>query len=336
MGNYLLSFATQSIDDDEEGGDRSENRLFLQSKLHKSISQHLDDPSELNQYVQLYSSPEQIHNFFFDTYSLANRLRDDYTGEIQPLKVKLICIDLEGWQDRKILGFIAANLYSYAGFLDWGLVHTGIQLGSWILHWFNDSLVHFTTTKATRPNCAVDVGSLQLDNESHVQRIHDMCRVIAKYNMEMQYNNTTNNCHKFTNDLLSALGFSQPKFEGQLGDYMNKLKNGPVQSKLFIDPLTREVHDLSNHVTLDMYCINLFDRYGGVHEFIRQYPHDYALLKAWDRAYWLGNLKDRFMKIPRNRMNINYIPMYITINDEGVEECHCPFGDPTESGSMIL
>ena len=305
----------------------------LKCKLQKMLGGHR---SELNEYVNLYSNPEQIFDFFFDTYSLANRLRDDWTGEVQKLRVKLVCIDLEGWQDRKILGFIAANLYSMAGFLDYGLVHVGIQLGSWVVHWFNDSLVHITTTKATRPNCAIDIGSLDLEDDSDVEKIQNMCSVITRYNIEMTYNNYTNNCHKFTNEIIESLGFPTLEFKGQLGDYMRKLKRGPVKAKLYMDPLTNETHDLSSHVVLDLYCRDLFERFNGVDVFMDKYPHDYALLKSWDRGYWLGHLKDKFQQLQRSNMNMVYIPMYVTLTDDGSEECHCPFSDPTESGSMLL
>jgi hypothetical protein len=51
-----------------------------------------------------------------------------------------VIIDLEGWKEKALLSWIAANVGKSAGFLNYGLCHAGIMVGSYVIHWFNDSI----------------------------------------------------------------------------------------------------------------------------------------------------------------------------------------------------
>jgi len=52
------------------------------------------------------------------------------------MKIKLVVIDLEKWQNQKLASWIVGNISHFAGWTKYGLVHTGVQIGHVIAHWF--------------------------------------------------------------------------------------------------------------------------------------------------------------------------------------------------------
>jgi hypothetical protein len=190
--------------------------------------------------------------------------------------------------------------------------------------------VHITATKASTPNCAIDVGTLNIDDGGDKYKLSRLCEVIADYNANRQYHNINCNCHQFTDDCMNALQMSG-EFEGQLGHYVKGLRNGNT-NRTFIDPTTKKKNTFDTHRELDIYCSNLFAKYGDRISFETNYPQDYALLKSFDRGFWLGHLKDRFSKKHRSEYTQHFVPH--TDHDTG--ELDCPFEDPTETMSMLL
>jgi len=138
----------------------------------------------------------------------------------KPCKVKLVIIDLESWQDHKFLAFFVGNIGDMLGFIKFGLVHVGVQIGSYIIHWFNDSLVHFTDIASNSPLLAVDVSQLDLEKPEDFAKIREMCKVCVDYNTNKKYDNKTCNCHFFVDDIMKSLDVDvKDCVQGQLGTF---------------------------------------------------------------------------------------------------------------------
>jgi hypothetical protein len=174
------------------------------------------------------------------------------------------------------------------------------------------------------------VGTLNIDVEGDKTKLSRLCEIIADYNANRQYHNINCNCHQFTDECMNVLNMSG-EFEGQLGKYVKGLRNGSI-IKTFIDPVSKKKISFDTHRELDIFCSNLFTEHGDRIIFETKYPQDYSLLKAFDRGFWLGHLKDRFSKKHRSEYVQHFVPH--TNHDTG--ELDCPFGDPTETMSMLL
>ncbi|KAL9643628.1 hypothetical protein ABK040_010240 [Willaertia magna] len=258
-----------------------------------------------------------------------------------------------------------------------GLVHTAIQISQYIIHWVDDSLVHISEVKSTNPNAVIEIG--ELDIEKDTDKIHNLCQIIALYNQRKTYSNLHCNCHHFVHDCLDVLGMSQHLMgvmtddspNNQLGKYLRNLRNGKnLHKRVFIHPITKEKIKFKTHSQLDEYCIKLFKE---IPNFKEEYPNTYALLKAYDRGFWLGHLKDRliFDKLPKGlnreefKWNEEFLPLFINVNnnenlitandhdidiqsfeDTSSDDLHdhkygfngtlgCPFGDPVLDGSFL-
>jgi len=81
---------------------------------------------------------------------------------VEKLKVKLVLVDLEA--QKGLATWIVGNITHANGWTRYGFNHTGVQIGPYILHFFNDGLVHFTTLKSRKPLMAITLGDIWLNN----------------------------------------------------------------------------------------------------------------------------------------------------------------------------
>lgn len=189
-------------------------------------------------------------------------IQADANGNIIPLNVKLVIVDLESACDA--LGstrmWLMQHIADAAQFSKYGLVHAAIQMGSYMMHFLPDNLVHMSSLKSSSsfPIVAVDVKQLDLNMEEDVQKIGNVCQVIVQYNVEEVYCNLSKNCHHFVDDVLSALGAKQAiqHVNGQLGEYLRSVRTElGIKKKKFTCPLTQKQYVFETHKALDQYCL---------------------------------------------------------------------------------
>jgi hypothetical protein len=141
---------------------------------------------------------------------------------------------------------------------------------------------------------------------------------------------------------MAALGMPGT-FTGQLGHHIKGLRNGNT-NKSFRDPTTKKKITFETHSQLDIFCSELFAKHGGIDAFEKEHPQDFALLKAFDRGFWLGHLKDRFSKKHRSEYTQHFCPHsdhdtgmhFKQVVNQIVGDLACAFGDPNETMSMLL
>ncbi len=173
---------------------------------------------------------------------------------------------------------------------------------------------------------SVPVGKLEDSRESVVDKL---ATVIAYWNANMSYNNigstksNTGNCQDFVEDCLEALGIKL-SFEGGLKKHLERLRKFGTADMVFeLDESLRQKCGLSDqkvirfttHKELDDF-VNLILKNDVT--FATTHVHDYALLKSFDRAFWL-----RYIKSERKRR----------VRAEH-EPHNCPFDDPRNTISF--
>lgn len=164
-------------------------------------------------------------------------------------------------------------------------------------------------------------------------------------------------------------------FNGTIGQYFNRIKKGGVLESTHTNPFTGETVSFKNHVQLDNYIIMLLTEYAKQNNLPyktseeqghvvaafstdERYKEDYALLKAFDRGFWLRHNKSKstlqaFQKklsqlalLPRDNKNIaqeQKIKQSLADLEPKIKECscltidnliYCPFGDPAATMSI--
>jgi hypothetical protein len=170
-----------------------------------------------------------------------------------------------------------------------------------------------------------------------------LANCIADYNTFHSYSKLTSgkkncsNCQDFVEDILHQLGI-ELKFEGPLGSYLKTLKE-KGSSDLILSPdkdfiqkfnLKDEKLKFTSHSQIDEFVRKLMSVDS---EFEKTHKQEYALLKSFDRAFWL-----RHFKFP-NRVEYLYFKKDPEEEDEitGVDDgtdCGCPFHDPRTTNSI--
>eukprot|EP01080_Neovahlkampfia_damariscottae_P002776 gene2776-4184_t len=252
------------------------------------------------------------------------------------ISIKLLIAEIASDQTRKIgRELISPFLSAFKLSPEFGLFHTGLLIGPWILEWTNSALIIPRKCVSKAGFLAADIGAITKMKD--IDKIVDiMADQIALWNSTRRYNNTPkkqdeSNCQDFVNELLQKLGI-EPKFEGALGHYINDVKttghaemcftcNGEF-SELF--NLKSKRTNFKTHEELDKFVHNLFEIDP---DFKKTYSSEFMLLKSFDRAFWLRHYSD-----PKNS---KYSPHFeVDEEDEDDMLLQCPFGDPQETYSI--
>ncbi len=255
------------------------------------------------------------------------------------IKVKLLISETRDGSSslRQLLSPILSTLQVSPQF---GLFHSALILGPWLLEFNNSSLI-------TPRKCYSKSAILASDIENHLQIIEldvvidKLCDVISYWNVFVEYDKRKRNCQHFVDDLLRHLEI-KVHFEGQLLDFVEKLRNKGICKKKYTIPLElfnspqlqnylKEIPkeciskaksskmtkiEFKNHAMLDDFVNELIMIEPQFHE---KYKDDYFLLKSMDRAFWLRHFSSKMV-------NSDYV--------ETQQPGGCAFGNPEEN-SMV-
>jgi hypothetical protein len=160
-----------------------------------------------------------------------------------------------------------------------------------------------------------------------VEKIIDIVsEVVSRWNSCHNYDNLTNNCQTFVDDLLSNLGITLKedlKCSTILENFLKKLRQkGECELEYDIPEEFQTLFEdkkrmkFSNHQELDSFVNKLFSQNFQLE--IKSFGLD--LLKGFDRAFWLRYFQDPNDEICCPQMN--------------EDQMLCPFGDPRETKSF--
>jgi len=168
---------------------------------------------------------------------------------------------------------------------------------------------------------------------------------MIEYNANQKYNLATNSCQHFAKKALKALKREELacNFEGSIDQYFSRIDQSGLKSQIFMHPFKKQEIKFTTHRQLDNFMRNFINEdfkqhiietkpeleYAPYPELLEAFkeerPQDYALLKAFDRSWWLKVIKNcHIRQVSEESMK----PKYMGDN--------CPFGDPTVTGSIPL
>jgi len=199
-------------------------------------------------------------------------------------------------------------------FAHYGLVHTALQIGPFIIHWVNTSLARFDPLGSRKALLAIDLGEFHSGNPEHVQQFKGIVNTAIQWNLTKEYDTKSNNSQKFARVLCKQLKLEAPeKSNMAFKKYFRSLKQSGEKKPFYVDS-NKETITFNTHAELDNYC---HDNYSTLYDSEKENGGDeWALLKSFDRAFYFKLLREN---------NNAYRPT----------AC-CPFGDPKVTGSFPL
>lgn len=216
-----------------------------------------------------------------------------------------------------------------------GIFHTAIIVGPFILEWTENSLCVPKRVGIATALLTADVCEFQKTKDRSV--LDKLAKLIVQWNIEKEYcsfrltgkHENEGNCQDFVEAIMKTLGVSFTP-QGPLKHCIDEMRSkgvcdltyrpSPVvQSKYGL----KEVYSFKTHTELDEFGKHLISC-----DLMFKVDHksDWELLKAFDRAFWVRNLKE-----PDN-------PNYCSSVKEGPDsqKTACPFGDPMTTGTFVL
>jgi hypothetical protein len=146
--------------------------------------------------------------------------------------------------------------------------------------------------------------------------------VICHWNAHNVYSRQKYNCQTFVDDLCKALEIDII-FKGALGKFLEQLRTRGSCEMSY--PLTEHLQNklgtqeqsksFSTHQELDEFVRLVRSKDPSYYDLDAAGQDDWMLLKSYDRAFWLRHFKNK--------------------KAEEYEPHECPFGDPTQTGSIV-
>jgi hypothetical protein len=265
------------------------------------------------------------------------------SNSINEIKIKLvICEVSKNTFQRGVRQFISPFMSKFETFPEFGMFHTGLMVGPWMLDW-NDSGVCIPRKCVSQAALiSADLGSFPIETKLD-DLVDKLSTFVVEYNTTKIYkdrpceNSHEVNCQDFVFDLLERLGIKM-QFTGPLAHFIGKLRSeGKCKISFDMDPQFRDRFDLKgkeiefkSHLELDKF-VKKFQEH-------TEYSHNdpvckdaMILLKSFDRAFWL-----KALKFPEN-------VDFSCLSHPGIDEnglfkniCECPFLDPCATGSFVI
>eukprot|EP01080_Neovahlkampfia_damariscottae_P009178 gene9178-1266_t len=265
-------------------------------------------------------------------------ITEDMNKEFQELdvtfkqvKVKLVIAEVShtsaGKTFRKL---ISPVLSKFDVIPEFGMFHSALMIGPWMIDW-NDSGICIPR-KCVSQAALISADIDTIGSEHRLDEVVDaLADVICDWNAHVIYKDQSKreknegNCQDFVNAILEKLDV-KIELEGPLGSFLKKLRNeGKCKIQFEMDSQFRDyfgikekTKEFKTHQELDSFVNELVELDV---DFQKNYKDHWALLKSFDRAFWLKHFKFKNDEKFNPEM-------------DGDEE-NCPFGDPHESGSIV-
>jgi len=221
---------------------------------------------------------------------------------------------------------------------EFGMFHSALMIGPWLIEWNNSALSIPRKCVSRAALLSADIDSISTDKKLE-EVIDTLSECICEWNTTKQYKDNPKNkkiegnCQDFVQDILDRLKI-KTDFKGPLGETLRKLREeGKSEMEFIMDNDFRETFGIletkitfNKHCELDTFVKKLLTK---ELEFEIKYRNEWALLKSYDRAFWL-----RYFKFKNDD---RWIPLKQKLENKEGEvdfELCCPFGDPEETCSI--
>lgn len=250
-----------------------------------------------------------------------------YNLNQKQIKIKLIIAEIaKGDLQKTIRKMLSPVLTKFDHQQQFGMFHSAIVIGPWYIEWNNSSLCIPRKCYSGAATLAADLQPPQgLSKKMTMEEaIEKVAKVVIDWNLNKTYDQSTANCQHFVDDVCRNLGIVTD-FPGPLGEYISRLREKGICDMSFsLNPDLREKfeikatkHTFNTHADLDTFVHKILNKDPLFEENNKQ---EWALLKSFDRAFWL-----RHYKSPED-------PKYKPLEDDNDSEC--PFRDPQVTLSL--
>lgn len=261
----------------------------------------------------------------------------------QKLRIKLVITEITHKNSTKSLRRILCPIMETIGpYVDktlprFGMFHSALIVGPWYIDWNASELCVPRKIMSRAALLSCDIDGIAVEKERIEDIRNSLSQVICHWNSTKHYRNdpkdrtVEGNCQDFVDDILAHLGIDASSvFNGALGDYLKEMRTKGVCEIAFkLTPEFRQefgrqesIVKFESHAELDTFVNSLLQK---ERDFRRKYPQEWSLLKSFDRAFWLRNLKDP--QVPQ------YQPL---APQEDGKVIGCPFDNPINTASFAM
>jgi len=153
--------------------------------------------------------------------SYINDIRDEMdtlAGQGLIFRLVFVSLDINITTKSSFFEKLRARIIPYIPLegLKYGLNHVALQIGPYLIHWTNSSLVTITPL-ASASACAMIYPDEKFKIKGEAQ-IKKVCEAIADWNLKMKYNRLTSNCQNFVEYMFTQVGCTPTWIPGGLID----------------------------------------------------------------------------------------------------------------------
>jgi hypothetical protein len=322
----------------------SEIESLVQALASKETLKHtylkMDTVREMLKTGDEQEEEEEEPNEFDDlekSLGISSAVFQKHAKEMTKFPVKLVITEI---LHSKQMQNVRKALSPFASFIptlnqEYGIFHTALIVGPWYLEWTDSSLCVPRRLFSGVALLSADLDALDIRKESLDELADKIAEVIVDWNTNKTYCNfaftgkkpNEGNCQDFVEAVLTKLQI-KPKLHGAFGEFVEKMRKFGKCELEFVPPsvefrekygLKAESYLFQTHAQLDSFVQQLLDVNN---MFSFEHPHEWKLLKAFDRAFWL-----RFLK---SNSNAQATPLMSN------NKHRCPFDDPLSTVSYMV
>ncbi|KAL9644975.1 hypothetical protein ABK040_004468 [Willaertia magna] len=253
--------------------------------------------------------PDRFQYRYFNPLRLSEKERQINRSQEPFVKVKLIITEMDSGMTHRLIRKIGSRVHKTIKSMDYGMFHTALIVGVYYIEWVDSSLVTVRKKSSSKAVFCIDVGKVSGQDNCN-ELFKKLSKLVTEWNKTKEYDNKTANCQHFCTEAIEVMGlkdaYEKNVNQGPLKEYLLRLKNTGAcemsykisqdvketlcESENINEELLEFLKDSGNALTfskhrqLDMF-VHLLQEEDPLY-FDRE-PFDYALLKAYDRAFWL-------------------------------------------------
>lgn len=293
------------------------------NKLENSLyATQFKNKEDLSKFASILSNPDKLKTTYLstkwaDTLIMDEELKnnqeeqeeeekfiDTTTQQLKnDIKVKILIVDQDAKSQLKqnLRMFLSPVLSKIEMVPTMGMFHTAIMIGPWLIEWNNSALCIPRKCVSRAAMLSADIDAIHTIKSLDTV-VDNLANHIVQWNISKLYKTQGGdkklygNCQDFIDSLLNSIGIKL-NFQGPLADFLKNIKdNGSTQLEFRVNQEFKEKFKINEkskvfqtHQELDEFVHKLFEV---DMSFDKKYPHEYAFIKSFDRAFWM-----RFFKI---------------------------------------
>ena len=191
----------------------------------------------------------------------------------------------------------------------YGLMHTGLQIGPYIIDWNSASLIVPRRLKSTWPLLFADINEGVIDLENDKLIVHKICEKIVEWNTSRWYSRTRDNCQVFVTEMMEHLGLhTSVSKDSPLYLFLEHLRTVGVGEMSFVNTISSKGKRITfkKHKDLDKFVLKLQKWLEKRGETLKDnYPEEWRLLNGFDRAFWLMHSSNAAIGKPQTDLRGN-------------------------------